>query len=53
MGVNAMAQMDEQDELYMPNIDKEKLCDGNDKVFPYGTTITFRGKHVSCYVTST
>jgi hypothetical protein len=41
------------DDLDMPNIDNEKLWDGHDKVFPYGTTITFRGKYVPCYVTST
>jgi hypothetical protein len=42
-GFNAMAQMDKQDELDMSNIDKEKLCDGKDKVFPYVPTITSRG----------
>jgi hypothetical protein len=53
IGFNAMAQMDEQDELDMGNIDKERFCNGKYKVFPYGPTMTYNGKQVSCYVTPT
>jgi hypothetical protein len=52
IGLNAMAQLDEQDELDMEDID-DKFCDVKDKVFPYGPTVTYNGKKVPCYVTST
>jgi hypothetical protein len=53
IGYNAMALMDEQDELDMRNIDTYFFCNGKDKVFPYGPTMNYNGKQVSCYVTST
>jgi hypothetical protein len=46
-----MAQLDEQDELDMEDIDY-KFCDGKYKVFPYGPTVTYNGKKVPCYVKS-
>jgi hypothetical protein len=51
-GSNAVTQLDEQDEIYMEEID-DKLCDGKDRVFPYGPTVAYNGKKVPCYVTST
>jgi hypothetical protein len=53
IGFNAMAQLEDQDELDLENIDKNKFCKGKDKFFPYGPTVTFNGKKVPCYVTST
>jgi hypothetical protein len=35
LGCNAMAQLDEQDELDMGNIDKDIFRNGEDIVFPY------------------
>jgi hypothetical protein len=51
-GFNAMAQLYERDELDMEEID-DRFCDVKDKVFPYGPTVTYNGKKVPCYVTST
>jgi hypothetical protein len=52
IGFNLMAQLDEQDELYMGNIHKDIFCNGKENVFPYGPTTTYNGKQVQCYITS-
>jgi hypothetical protein len=51
IGFNAMAQLEEQDELDLENIDKKKFCDGKDKVFPYKPTVTFNGEKGGCITT--
>jgi hypothetical protein len=53
IGLNAIANIDEQYDLDLENIDKYKFCEGKEKVFPYGPTVTFNRKKVPCYVTST
>jgi hypothetical protein len=52
IGLNAIANIDEQYDLDLENIDKYKFCEGKEKVFPYGPTVTFNDKKVPCYVTS-
>jgi hypothetical protein len=47
IGFNAMAQLDEQDQLDRVRVN-DRFCDEKDKVLRYGQNVTYNGTKVPC-----